>query len=168
MLSHLKIFLQMLSEDNEALDFNVAMYQVALREYEEQVRQGQRPGYAFLQYHLANIGRSYLQASGIESEPSVYPTQGTYPDTCCPRSLRLQVIEVMEHYCQYCQRKGTAEIGPDGKPWHIDRIVPGRIGGLYIPSNVTLSCGKCNISKKDKIQPGPTASLASYQMGSAA
>jgi len=61
--------------------------------------------------------------------------------------LRTATIARFNHVCQYCNKSGDAGKGPDGKPWEIDRIVPGKLGGLYVSANVTLSCGPCNREK---------------------
>lgn len=73
-------------------------------------------------------------------------------ESCSPR-LRLDVIEVFEYTCQYCNEKGNKKLGPDGRAWHIDRIIPGSKGGSYAPENVTLSCGRCNSIKGAKTAP---------------
>jgi hypothetical protein len=62
-------------------------------------------------------------------------------------NLRIATIARFGQVCQYCNKPGDAGRGPDGKAWHIDRIVPGKLGGLYVPANVTLSCGPCNREK---------------------
>ena len=61
--------------------------------------------------------------------------------------LRTATIARFSQVCQYCNKPGDAGKGPDGKPWEIDRIVPGKLGGLYVSANVTLSCGPCNREK---------------------
>ena len=62
-------------------------------------------------------------------------------------NLRIATIARFGQVCQYCNKPGDAGKGPDGKPWEIDRIVPGKLGGLYVSANVTLSCGPCNREK---------------------
>jgi hypothetical protein len=64
--------------------------------------------------------------------------------------LRRECIEEFEYTCQYCERKGDALKGPDGRAWHLDRRWPGMMGGDYAPNNVTLSCGFCNCQKCDR------------------
>jgi len=62
-------------------------------------------------------------------------------------NLRIATIARFGQVCQYCNKPGDAGKGPDGNPWEIDRIVPGKQGGLYVSANVTLSCGPCNREK---------------------
>jgi len=62
-------------------------------------------------------------------------------------NLRIATIARFGQVCQYCNKPGDAGKGPDGKAWQIDRIVPGKQGGLYVSANVTLSCGPCNREK---------------------
>lgn len=71
----------------------------------------------------------------------------------CPAKLREEVIEIFNRTCSYCFTVGDDLNGPDGRPWHIDRLLPGRRGGAYSPENITLSCGTCNISKGAKLAP---------------
>lgn len=77
----------------------------------------------------------------------------------CTKELRLEVIARFNATCVYCGHNGDSENGPDGKPWHIDRILPGSKGGKYVASNVTLSCGPCNSSKGAKMAPSHVLSL---------
>lgn len=67
----------------------------------------------------------------------------------CPKDLREAVLEAFEGECAYCLRSGQEDgaFDPDGHPWHIDRILPGALGGRYIPDNVTLACRSCNLRK---------------------
>lgn len=77
--------------------------------------------------------------------------QAPEPDySKCPGWLRVATIEAFMGVCQYCGHHGSRETGPDGKSWHIDRIVPGSRGGRYAPENVTLACHSCNSSKGAK------------------
>ena len=59
-------------------------------------------------------------------------------------NLRLGAIEEFGHACCHCGRQGDDQNGPDGRPWCLDRIIPGAVGGKYQPDNVTLSCWACN------------------------
>lgn len=79
------------------------------------------------------------------------------PPPTCPRRLREQVIERFQFVCSYCRGRGNSIVGPDGRKWHVDRIVP---GGPYQPDNVTLSCSPCNSRKSDGVAPAGTRSLA--------
>lgn len=77
----------------------------------------------------------------------------------CPVAIRSEVIRRFERTCVYCGNSGDEKNGPDGKPWEIDRIVPGSSGGSYEASNITLSCKECNMKKGAKMAPQNTFSL---------
>lgn len=81
----------------------------------------------------------------------------------CPVALRRAVIYVFGHRCEYCGREGSSELGPDDKPWNVDRVVPGSRGGGYEPDNVTLACRACNARKKDRPAQGPIRTLTDRQ-----
>lgn len=68
----------------------------------------------------------------------------------CPQDLRRLVIHAFGSVCQYCNQAGMNGFGPDGRVWHVDRIVPGSRGGAYEPSNVTLACATCNLRKSTR------------------
>ncbi len=71
---------------------------------------------------------------------------------CTKRALRERAI-IAFLCCSYCGGEHRDDgMGPDGRPWQLDRIYPGVLGGEYRPDNVTLSCATCNIQKKD--EPG--------------
>lgn len=57
--------------------------------------------------------------------------------------LRAEVIEAFSQTCALCHRSGS-DVDPDGFPWEVDRIKPGREGGKYAHGNVRLSCRECN------------------------
>jgi HNH endonuclease len=61
--------------------------------------------------------------------------------------LRRLVILVFECRCLWCARCGNREHDPDGRPWHLDRYIPGADGGLYEPDNVVLACAMCNLRR---------------------
>lgn len=63
------------------------------------------------------------------------------------RSYRRDLIESLNATCQYCGRKGTAELGPDKRPWHTDHRIPQSRGGATNPGNLTLACNSCNSRK---------------------
>jgi hypothetical protein len=63
--------------------------------------------------------------------------------------LRIRAIVAFDGMCAYCGECGDERLGPDGRPWHLDRIWPGALGGEYTEDNVTLSCSTCNCSKCD-------------------
>lgn len=71
-------------------------------------------------------------------------------------SFRAAIISRDGQTCSYCGVSGSDLVGPDGQPWHIDRVVPGSKGGRYVDSNVKLSCGTCNRSKGAKTAPKVT------------
>lgn len=77
----------------------------------------------------------------------------------CPPALRTEVILRFSSRCTYCGRSGTDTADPDGRPWEVDRIVPGSRGGQYVAENVTLSCKSCNMGKGAKLAPSETQSL---------
>ena len=81
----------------------------------------------------------------------------------CPPKLRIEVIEAYQETCSYCGRKGNAK-DPDGRSWHIDRIIPGSRGGGYSPENITLSCATCNISKGAGMAPVPVPDLGAKRI----
>lgn len=58
--------------------------------------------------------------------------------------LRLAAIAEFGHVCSHCDQPGTEDVGPDDRPWCLDRIIPGKVGGEYVANNVTLSCWACN------------------------
>lgn len=59
-------------------------------------------------------------------------------------SLRPQVIAEFGHRCSHCDLLGSEDLGPDSRPWCLDRIIPGAVGGKYQADNLTLSCWACN------------------------
>jgi hypothetical protein len=64
--------------------------------------------------------------------------------------LREAVILAWECRCQWCARNGNRYHDPDGKPWHVDRIVPGSAGGRYEVDNVVLACAYCNVARSNR------------------
>jgi len=55
-----------------------------------------------------------------------------------------------EFQCQYCGGEGDEHTGPDGRPWHIDHIIPVTRGGPSVRENLTLACHTCNLRKGDR------------------
>ena len=51
------------------------------------------------------------------------------------------------YVCHYCKQTGDAQYGPDGRPWHIDHLIPVSRGGTDEPSNLVVACATCNIDK---------------------
>lgn len=90
------------------------------------------------------------------------PPPGTMPrrDRDCPNALRAAVKYAFQYVCEYCKGSGTPEKGPDGHRWTVDRLIPGKSGGRYVPENVTLACRFCNTKKRTGEAPAGTRSLA--------
>lgn len=78
-------------------------------------------------------------------------------------NLRLGAIEEFGRVCSHCGRQGDELSGPDGRPWCMDRIVPGAVGGKYQPDNVTLSCWACNSKRGASPIEQRTFSLADWR-----
>jgi 5-methylcytosine-specific restriction endonuclease McrA len=74
-----------------------------------------------------------------------------------PTGLRESVIADSAMTCFFCGGTGDEELGPDGRAWHIDRLVPEKRGGHYIEGNVVLACAACNLSKGPRATPKPRA-----------
>lgn len=64
--------------------------------------------------------------------------------------VRGRIVARCKQRCAYCHKPGDETRGPDGRPWHIDHIVPFSEGGPTVPSNLTLACATCNISKGNR------------------
>jgi len=54
--------------------------------------------------------------------------------------------------CAYCGKEGDERNGPDGKPWHMDHVMPLSRGGEDCVTNIVKACAWCNLSKGQKIQ----------------
>jgi 5-methylcytosine-specific restriction endonuclease McrA len=67
-----------------------------------------------------------------------------------PDSLRRKIIRRDRMTCQYCGGCGDQERGPDGRPWHIDHVIPLVNGGLTHTGNLTLACSTCNDQKQGR------------------
>ena len=83
--------------------------------------------------------------------------------------LLARAIKAYDRICAYCEQSGdrlisadgrTHDLGPDGKKWELDRILPGRLGGSYAAANVALSCHTCNQKKLGNFTMRPPLSLA--------
>jgi 5-methylcytosine-specific restriction endonuclease McrA len=61
---------------------------------------------------------------------------------------RAFIVETFNRTCAHCGKKSTSDkIGPRGKPWHIDHVMPVSQGGTNYLNNLVLSCARCNLSK---------------------
>lgn len=69
-----------------------------------------------------------------------------------PRSeaWRHDLIKRCNGRCHYCNREGSFECGPGGRPWHVDHMTPLALGGTDDDDNLTLSCKRCNLAKGAK------------------
>lgn len=52
--------------------------------------------------------------------------------------------------CHYCNRRATADLGPDDRPWHIDHMKPLARGGTDDEANLALACKRCNLVKNTR------------------
>jgi len=65
-----------------------------------------------------------------------------------PLSWRHDFIRTHDYRCHYCNRfAGSVEVGPDGKPWHVDHMDALAAGGADVDENLTLACERCNCLK---------------------
>ncbi|MFM9703658.1 HNH endonuclease [Streptomyces galilaeus] len=65
-----------------------------------------------------------------------------------PQSWREDFIRSHDYRCHYCNRfAGSVDVGPDGKPWHVEHMEALANGGADDESNLTLSCERCNSLK---------------------
>lgn len=65
-----------------------------------------------------------------------------------PQSWRHEFIRAHDYRCHYCNRfAGTVDVGPDGKPWHVDHMHALAAGGEDVEENLTLACERCNSIK---------------------
>lgn len=66
-----------------------------------------------------------------------------------PQSWRHEFIRSHDYRCHYCNRfAGSVEVGPDGKPWHVDHMDALAAGGEDVEENLTLACERCNFLKR--------------------
>jgi hypothetical protein len=78
--------------------------------------------------------------------------------------LRWATIYAFGHRCSHCDAIGNCDAGPDGRPWCLDRIIPGKVGGEYVADNVTLSCWACNSKRGASPIEQRTFSLSDWRM----
>ena len=77
--------------------------------------------------------------------------------------LRQATISAFGFQCSHCDGLGSEDLGPDGRPWCLDRIIPGKVGGEYVADNVTLSCWHCNSKRGASPIEQRTFSLADWR-----
>jgi hypothetical protein len=77
--------------------------------------------------------------------------------------LRQATILAFGFQCSHCDTIGDEDVGPDGRPWCLDRIIPGKVGGEYVADNVTLSCWGCNSRRGASPIEQRTFSLADWR-----
>lgn len=77
--------------------------------------------------------------------------------------IRGRALRAFRLTCPYCEKAGRLDIGPDGAPWSLDRILPGARGGKYVAENVALSCMRCNAIKHDQFPWKPVPNLAELE-----
>lgn len=66
-----------------------------------------------------------------------------------PISWRHDFIRSHDYRCHYCNRfAGPTDVGPDGKPWHVDHMDALANGGEDAEENLTLACERCNSLKR--------------------
>lgn len=53
--------------------------------------------------------------------------------------------------CRYCNQSGSANLGPDGRQWHVDHLYPVSRGGDSNIDNLALACATCNLQKSAKL-----------------
>lgn len=61
-------------------------------------------------------------------------------------ATRAAVLNRDGHRCGYCD---TIDAGAGG--WHIDHILPVRVGGSSDPTNLTPACADCNQRKRGDV-----------------
>jgi hypothetical protein len=65
-----------------------------------------------------------------------------------PQSWRQEFIRSHDYRCHYCNRfAGSVDVGPDGKPWHVEHMDALANGGADAEENLTLACEQCNSLK---------------------
>lgn len=63
-------------------------------------------------------------------------------------SWRQDFIRGCSYRCHYCNRfAGSVEVGPEGKPWHVEHMDALANGGADDETNLTLACERCNSLK---------------------
>jgi len=79
----------------------------------------------------------YVKVKGQRKRARKRQAEGSHTAADVRRILKMQ-----RGKCAYCRRK----LGPD---FHVDHIVALAKGGSNYPSNIQLTCGFCNCSKRD-------------------
>lgn len=93
----------------------------------------------------------------INKIPKKPPFESYWISPEAKEELRSYLKEKHNLICAYCLRAGSFNIGPDGKTWEIDRVIPGR---HYTVENTALSCSTCNKRKKNSAKMAPHAKMA--------
>lgn len=75
-----------------------------------------------------------------------------------PRSwgaVRREALTVLADIltCAYCEKEGTKDAGPDGRPWSIDHVFPTHFGGSDEMWNLVKACHRCNSRKHTQTGP---------------
>lgn len=60
---------------------------------------------------------------------------------------RRAFIQANRRRCHYCNRKGSLDVGPDDRPWHVDHMTAIARGGTDEDENLALACKRCNLAK---------------------
>ncbi|MFE1109655.1 HNH endonuclease [Streptomyces rochei] len=65
-----------------------------------------------------------------------------------PQSWRHEFIRKHDYRCHYCNRfAGSVDVGPGGKPWHVEHMDALANGGADAEENLVLACEQCNSLK---------------------
>jgi 5-methylcytosine-specific restriction endonuclease McrA len=87
-----------------------------------------------------------------------------YPRISTKVELKRRALHVFALHCAYCGQQGSPQVGPDGRPWHLDQINPAARGGPgYVATNVALACGSCNSRKHAATTGWSARSLADLE-----
>lgn len=70
-------------------------------------------------------------------------------------SVRREALTVLADVltCAYCEKEGTKDTGPDGRPWSIDHVFPIHFGGSDEMWNLVKACHRCNSRKHTQTGP---------------
>ena len=65
----------------------------------------------------------------------------------CRMDLRFSIYAMQNFKCMYCRKDLS---GAPRAAVHLDHLVPHHVGGTNAPSNLVVSCARCNCSRQDK------------------